>query len=213
MGSLTRKLMAGTAAVGAVFAVCSTQALAGVPLAPADLAVTARELPGFAHARRFLEATTSAFAWAHSGVGGTWTSYQEEVPLLEASGFQEGVQAGFTGRRREHGRRPREAASQVALFASDAAAQRESERSIGVLSSEVGAELIHFAVPGIPGATGIGSFSAREHSGVGNVLFRTGRCAIAVGDALRWAGSAAQVDRAPIAGALALYRRTRPVCA
>jgi hypothetical protein len=213
MGPITGAGCRVAAATGLLLAVLSAQALGALPIAPAHLALPRRDLPGFAHAERFTETTTSPFTWAHTTGFGTWTAEQEEVSLLEGSGFLEGVETAFRSRRHARGG-ARGAVAQVAVFATAAAAVTETLRSVAAGAAEDGPSVVRFAAPAIPGAAGVAAAIRPPHrGGAANVFFSTGRCAIVVGEGIAGARRTAQLERAPRAGALALYRRARSACA
>lgn len=212
MGSTGGRARAVVALTGLALAVLAPQALAALAVAPSHLELPARDLPGFAHTVRFTETTTSAFVWAHATGFGTWTSRQEEVTLLEGSGFLEGVETGFSSPRHARGG-SRGAVAQVAVFETAAAAVSETARSVAADAAEVGPSVVRFALPAVPGAAGLAaSIRPPEHGGSANVFFSTGRCAAVVGDGIARARSAAQLEPAALGGALALYRRSRSAC-
>jgi hypothetical protein len=59
----------------------------------------------------------------------------------------------------------------------------------------------------------VDQFTPGKRGATGNVLFSTGRCFFVVGDLVHDARTSAQGTKAPIAGATALYKRTKHVCA
>lgn len=187
-------------------------ALAAGPLPTARLVTRGSEMPGFAGARTSLNAYFSAFTWGHRG-SGTWTESEEEASSLRALGFEQGVEELFLGRRREsHGRHP-EAASEALVFATAASAQSELRAFVADgLAKYARNGLREFPGPAIPGSLELDAVQGGRRGSVGNVFFSTGRCLFVVGNFVYDAKSRAQVVRAPVAGALALYRRNRRLC-
>jgi hypothetical protein len=178
-----------------------------------QLVARVRDLPGFAGARATLEHTTSPFTWAHNTNPGTWTEAQVEATNLQSLRFEEGAEAFFTGSAPEAHGLHREAISQGVVFATAAAAQSELRTSVeGALKIFSRKGLLQGADPAIPGAVNLGNFTSGHRGGSDNVFFSTGRCFFVVGDSVHNTTSRAQADRAPVAGALALYRRDRRLC-
>jgi len=203
---------AGLLALLWLLAGCAS-ALADLPIPPQLLVVRVAEMPGFAPASVQSSSTASAFEWAH-GAPGTWTEAQEEASLLESLGFQEGVREYLLAKRREGRGAHREAVSEAAVLPTASAAESALRQSFAnSLRAFEARGLAQFADRAIPGALGLGNFSAGRSGGDGNVFFATGRCFFVVGDAVHDARTRAQENRGPLAGALALYRRARHLCA
>jgi hypothetical protein len=186
--------------------------VAATPI-PANLLVAhAGDLPGFAGAKRQLFSTTSASEWAR-GRGNTEAEAKQETSELQQAGFQEAAEAFFTGRREGH--RRREAVSDTWVLASAQVAMNWFNtiisRSLPSFQKEPGFK--RSTVKAIPGSIGLGNFVSKRRSGAGNVFFTTGRCVFVVGDFVHRASTRAQVDRAPVAAAISIYRRAKGSCA
>jgi hypothetical protein len=178
------------------------------PIPPSQLVAHARELPGFKGAKVTLDWSTSALEWGHF-ISESDAEAKNTTALLLGEGFQEGVQAFFRGRR-ETGNRHREALSEALLFATPSAAEHMLRANVQALERR---GFKRSAVPSIPGAVGLDVFNPNRHGGGGNVLFSSGRCFFLIGNSIHDASTRAQLDRAPIAAAVALYGRTKQSCA
>jgi hypothetical protein len=162
-----------------------------------------------------LEHTTSPYTWAHNTGGSrTWTEAQEEATNLEGLGFEEGAQGFYEGPTRESHGFHREAVSVAEVFATAAAAETEMRDSVSSARTNYEApEGVEVTDRAIPGAVTMGNFSPRRPGATDNVFFITGRCFFLIGNAVHSARSRAAAARAPLAAALALYRRDKRLCA
>jgi hypothetical protein len=203
------KLAAALIAVICVGAT-SAPAMAVAPtVPPAELVAHTNELPGFAGAKVTLDWSASAFEWGRFLAEGEAEAKRVTAVLLR-DGFQEGAQAFFRGRR-ESGNRHREGLSEAAMFATVPAAEQALVANVSHTLKLHGFK--RFLVPSIPGAVGADLFNPHRRGGGGNVLFSTGRCYFLVGNSIHDAKTRAQLDRAPVAAAAALYARTKQLCA
>jgi hypothetical protein len=183
------------------------------PLPAAQLVARVHDLPGFAGARVHLSSTRSAFTWAHQGQG-TWTQDEVQTSTLRTLGFEQGVEAFFTATAREAHGHHREAVSEALVFPTASSAESALKASVPEALSVYGKQgMREFPGPAIiPGSISLDAFSPGVRGRAGNVFFSTGRCFFVVGDFVYSATTRAQADRAPLAGALALYRRDRRLC-
>ena len=190
-----------------------TAAQAG-PLPVQKLVSRSGDLPGLAGAQSYLTSTSSPFEWAHSQHGGTWTEAQEEATILQTLGFEEGVRRAFLARSSEGHGKHREAVSETVVLSSATNAQEAMAAAVAtfVRQSRKPA-LFELSDRAIPSAMVLGNLTPGRRGGDGNVFFTSGRCLFVIGDYLYTASSRAQVDRAPLAAALALSRRERVLCA
>jgi hypothetical protein len=206
------KLAAALVAVICV-AVTSAPAMAvAPPVLPSLLVARTHDLRGFGSAKVSFYWTASAVEWAH-GRGQSEAEAKSETAGLLAQGFQEGAEAVFTGRRERGGKR-REAVSDGYVFATVAGAEHFLRALVAEsLNAYPKRGLEHFAVPSIPGAVGAGDFVSGRRGVTGNVFFGSGRCVFVVGNAIHGSTTRAEGKRAPIAAAVAIYARTKQVCA
>jgi hypothetical protein len=185
----------------------SASAHATLPVRAADLVPHVSELPGYKHARMSLQATASAFKWAHTTNQGTWSEAQLEANGLEALGFEEGAVAYYHLGRFRHGSFRREAAAEAIVVSTPehaGALMRSFTRELRRGAASEGVQVS--SDPDIPGSVEVGGFTARK-GGYDNVLFTSGRCVFLIGDFLRDARSLAEAMRAPRAAALAVEAR------
>ncbi len=193
-------LLIAVACAGAL----ASPAVAAAAPAPGLLVLSKHELPGFVRARVRLNVTTSPGLYA--------ADYMPDAPPQGAAqlvrlGFQEGVQATFSARRRE-------ALSEAVVFGSaQSAEQALAEASARTLSSSEAASLTQSPVPGIPGAVAFADSQAGQPGGTDTVLFASGRCLLTLSDRIFDASPRARVDRAPLAGAYVLDERVEHICA
>jgi hypothetical protein len=182
-----------------------TRCAASSVIAPALLVVRPRDLPGFAGAKGRLYSTTSAFELAHEGENSS-SEAESEAAYLTREGFREGVEESFH-------QADREGVSEALVFDSARAAKHQLITSVAQdLREYEKASLKRFVAAGVPGSVGLGNFNPGKRGATGNVLFSTGRCFFLVGDLVHDAITSAQGTKAPIAGAKALYKRTKRVC-
>jgi hypothetical protein len=184
------------------------------PLPVQKLVARPGDLPGLAGAQSYLTSTSSPFEWAHGQQGGTWTEAQEEATTLQTLGFEEAVRRAFLARTSEAHGKHREAVSEAVVLPSATNAQAAMVASAATfVKQSTKPSLFEFGDRAIPNAMVLGNLTPGRRGGDGNVLFTSGRCYFVIGDYLYAARSRAQVDRAPLAAALALYRRERVLCA
>ena len=209
---MLRRGTAAAAGLAALTGPATGVSEAALPLAPTQLVVRVRELPGLSPGKSHLTATSSASKWAHEGFG-TRTELRDEAALLEREGFSEGARERLEAKRPEGAGRHREALSEVAVVATPAGASAELGISLHEGErSKAGPGFVRFAVPHPAGAFGIGSFTGNGHGADANVFFTVGRCFFAVG-VHAWHGPpAATLERIPIAGAVALAHRAAKSC-
>lgn len=187
--------------------ICSTCIASGPPIAPAQLVARPKDLPGFARAKSKLRWTTSAEVFVDRFTEDTPVEAAAEIPMLVHAGFQEGVEESFRAAGRE-------GVSEALVFSSTQGAKDQLVTSVAeALKEYEKASLRRFVDPGIPGSTGLGNFTPGKRGATGNVFFSTGRCFFVIGDLVHDARTSAQGAKAPIAGATALYRRAKHVCA
>ena len=181
-------------------------ALAAAAIAPRSLVAHPADLPGFTSAKPKLRSATSPSRYARVVLGERSREARSEVARLKRQGFREGVEELFSGAQGE-------ALSFALVLGSAAAARQELQHSKReALKAEVTAVIERYSVPAVPGAFAFSAVEAGHPSAVANVLFATGRCFLLVGDSLRDADSE-QAAAAPLAGATALSRRVRGLCA
>jgi hypothetical protein len=93
------------------------------------------------------------------------------------------------------------------VFATPSGAQRELVRSLAEsLSSQGSARIARFTVPGVPTARGFTATTGSQHAT--NVVFRSGRCMLLIGDIGKQSGLPATVK----AAVRAVYRRVAGSC-
>ncbi len=118
---------------------------------------------------------------------------------LTSEGFIQGVTVNTSGADGGQG------GSSVTELGSPAEASREQHASVQEAALEQGgAAVSHFAVPGIPGSTGIVALAPAGGQSTANLYFHEGRCALWVGDETSKPGYRAAVT----AAAVAIYART-----
>jgi hypothetical protein len=93
------------------------------------------------------------------------------------------------------------------VLATPSAAQRELVRSLAEsIASQGDARIVRFTVPGVPTARGFTATSGADRAT--NVVFRSGRCMLLIGDIGRQSGLPAAVKTA----VRAVYRRIAATC-
>jgi hypothetical protein len=118
---------------------------------------------------------------------------------LTSEGFVQGVTVNTSGADGGQG------GSSVTELRSPAAAAREQHASVREAGlAQGGAAVSHFAVPGIPGSTGIVAAAPPGGQSTANLYFHEGRCALWVGDET----SKSDYRAAVIAAAASIYART-----
>jgi hypothetical protein len=181
-------------------------ALAATPIPPALLVVHPQDLPGFFGAKSTLSSAMSALLYAQQS-GDTPQEAEVEVTHLQSEGFYEGVSEILA-------KAQNEAVSNALVFDSAQSAKHELIANLSEdLKSHAKDGLKRFHVPAIPGSVGLDQLQNGKPGAAGNVLFVTGRCFLLVGDVVRDALSRRQGIKAPIAGAIVLYRRIKHLCA
>ncbi|MGO8907563.1 MAG: hypothetical protein ACLQMH_18355 [Solirubrobacteraceae bacterium] len=184
----------------------SAPASAAAAIPPGSLVARPADLPGFATASTKVRSATSPSRYASVVLGERPSQARSEAVRLKRKGFREGVQELLSGPQGE-------ALSFALVLGSARIAEQEFQNSRRAdLKGQGGAMVDRFAVPAIPGSLGFSAAEAGHSFAAANVLFATGRCFFVVGDSL---GSATreQAASAPLAGATALYRRVRGLCA
>jgi hypothetical protein len=180
-------------------------ALAATPIPPKLLVVHPQDLPGFLGAKSTLSSATSALLYAQQS-GDSPQEAEVEVTHLQSEGFNEGVSETLA---KAHN----EAVSNALVFDSTQSAKHELMANLSEdLKSHAKDELKRFHVLAIPGSVGLDQFQNGKPGAAGDVLFSTGHCFLLVGDVIREASSREQGIKAPIAGAIALYKRIKNVC-
>lgn len=178
--------------------------LAAVVIPPTALVAHPRDLPGFSGAKHSIRSAISAIDYARIVLEDGQAEAQTEALHLATEGFQEGMTESFKG---SHG----EAVSDALVFSSARGAKQELLTNVSEsLRAHHGGR---FTVGSIPGSVGFNSFVTGHLGASADVLFATGRCYVEVGDAVPTASTGAIGARAPIAGATALYRRVKHLCA
>jgi hypothetical protein len=93
------------------------------------------------------------------------------------------------------------------VFATPSAAQRELLRSLAEsLASQGSARITRFSIPGVPTARGFSATTGSQRAT--NVVFRSGRCMLLIGDIGKQSGLPATVK----AAVRAVYRRVAGRC-
>lgn len=173
------------------------------------LLVRPGEMPGFGAAKVHLYAAKSAPRYVHRLLQEKPSAEAaKKIARLEAEGFREGVAAIFI---MPH--ETAEALTRTLLIGSARFARRwEHEEFRNVLGAlRKYSRTIRFAAPGIPGSTAIVSVVPGRSGGAVNLYFTSGNCVFAVADYLA-NGSVSQLKMSVLAGATAVYRRTKTSC-
>ena len=162
-----------------------------IAVAVAALLVRPGEMPGFSlDGPRQVSAQPSDFA-----------PTPKDETRFRADGFADGGTQHLRGTRGAIG------ISAGFVFATPSAAQRELVRSLAEsLASQGSARIARFTVPGVPTARGFTATTGSEHAT--NVVFRSGRCMLLIGDIGRQSGLRA----AATAAVRAVYRRVAGGC-
>lgn len=181
----------------------SVPAVATAAIRPSLLVARPRDIPGFYGAKHSLRSATSAVDYAQLVLGDGPAETHRESLHLTREGFEEGTTEFFSD---THG----EAVSDALVFSSARGAKQELTAAVS--------EDIHahhegrFTVALIPGSVGFSSFKVGHLGASADVLFSIGRCYLEVGNAVPGASTRTEGIRAPITGAMTLYRRVKHLC-
>lgn len=177
------------------------------PIPPATLVPSASQLPGFAHAKFTIHATTSIDFYVEEFTEDSRLQEVAESSELQRLGFEEASEEYFTAPGRE-------GVAEAVVLNSPASAI--SEFTTSLRSDHASFEkrgLVQAPVPGLPGAVALGDFVGGRRGATDNVLFTSGRCFLLVADRLPHASNRAQGARAPVAAAKALAVSAKSACA
>ena len=157
----------------------------------AALLVRPGEMPGFGFdGPRTVSAQVNDFA-----------PTPKDATRFRADGFADGATQQLRGTRGATG------ISVGFVFATPAAAQRELMRSVAEsLASQGSARIARFTLPGVPTARGYTATTGSQRAT--NVVFRSGRCMLLIGDIGRQSSLPAAVK----AAVRAVYRRIAGSC-
>jgi hypothetical protein len=178
-------------------------------VAPQRLVATVSWFPDLGQPESRLRATRSASGWAFGILEDPPANGRQEVARLKREGFVEGVHRAITGGK---GR----AFSGALVLRTAHAATRESETKASEEQRELGAGVVRFAIPTIPGGIGLtqphppAAFTPAESQT--SVVFAVGRCTLGVGLRLAPPSSQSAVQHAAIAAAVRLRKAVRHAC-
>jgi len=193
-------------AVGCAIAVCSP-ALGAKSIAPASLALRPSELPGFEGVTAEVKSTSSPAAGAEvlleAGDGAKLKREGFEQAVVDEFGSEADGSAVSTG----------------GVFRSAHGAGQLFDEAVSKARRETGSSP-RFTVAAIPRSFGVRE-TIPSPSGSGQqlttgVLFSTGRCYVEVATdfaSTQASSTPTRVEGAAIAGATAVYRRIKPLCA
>jgi hypothetical protein len=175
------------------------------PPSPSALVAHAAELPGFGAAKAKIRSASTAYRYLHVVLEEPSVQARRKASKLERRGFREGVRELLSASQGE-------ALSIAIVFDRRRGAREEFNKSVAESrKAQGGATITPLATPAIPGASAFTAAEPGHPGGAANVLFTSGRCFFLVGDFLRTAPPD-QLGAAPLAGATALYERTRALC-
>jgi hypothetical protein len=162
-----------------------------IAVAAAALLVRSGEMPGFGFdGPRMVSEQVNVFA-----------PTPNDAKRFRADGFAQGATQQLRGAGDAIG------ISVGFVFASPSGAQRELLRSLAEsLASQGSARIARFTVPGVPTARGFTATTGSQHAT--NVVFRSGRCMLLIGDIGRQTSLPAAVK----AAVRAVYRRVASSC-
>jgi hypothetical protein len=169
------------------------------------------DLPGFAGARVKRWSISSPKAFAEFSFDFRKGAEARRYAALKRDGFQQGVLEALT-------KGDALATSQAAVFRTPYGATEAFKAEVAPLLIKPSAD-IRFRIPAIPGVFAVLELNLGDPPGYlqnADILFSTGRCLedVAMGVFTRKPYSTArQVDSAATAGATALYRRVKRLCA
>jgi hypothetical protein len=178
-------------------------------IAPQRLVATISWFPDLGQPESRLRATRSASGWAFGILEDPPANGRREVARLKREGFVEGVHRAITGGKGA-------AFSGALVLRTGHAATRESEAKATEEQRELGAGVVRFALPTIPGGIGL----TQPHPPVAltagesqtSVVFAVGHCTLGVGLRLAPPSSQSAVQHAAIAAAVRLRKAVRQAC-
>jgi len=178
-------------------------------IAPERLVATISWFPDLGQPESRLRATRSPSGWAFGILEDPPANGRQEVARLKREGFVEGVHRAITGGKGK-------AFSGALVLRTAQAATRESETKASEEQHELGAGVVRFALPTIPGGIGL----TQPHSPTAltpgesrtSVVFAVGRCTLGVGLGLAPPSSQSAVQPAAIAAAVRLRKAVRHAC-
>lgn len=183
-------------------------------IAPASLVPRPLELPGFGFAQTTIQSATTPQKYVEKLLEDNPAEVRKEARLLGREGFREGVRELFST---EH----TEATAITAVFSGPRGAKGELGRATSEeLKYTPAAE--RFQDPAVPGSLGfLAAGSTKASAGhpsepfrYANLFFRSGRCMFFIGDTFSGASATnEELERAPLAGATALFARIKHLCA
>jgi hypothetical protein len=178
-------------------------------IAPQRLVASISQFPDLGQPESRLRATRSASGWAFGILGDPPANGRQEVARLKREGFVEGVHREITGGKGQ-------AFSGALVLGTAHAATRESETKASEEQHDLGAGVVRFALPTIPGGIGLTQahppmpLTPGESST--SVVFAVGRCTLGVGLRLAPPSSQSTVQHAAIAAAVRLRKGVRHAC-
>ncbi len=172
---------------------------------PAKLVAHPSDLPGFRYGEFETKAWTSPARFLQQGAEDTAAEARVDLPRLRFEGFVEAVQEDFANQGAA-------GVSVTIVLGGAKAARRELEANATAerAAPEPATSFVASGVPASEGFTGVQEEGRRRYA---DVMFTVGRCFIGIGNAWYGASSEYEATLAPIAGARAVYRRTRRLCA
>jgi hypothetical protein len=201
---MSRARVAGIASV--VGATLSLAGVAGAAVPTGVLVAHPAELPGFATAKVKIRSASTPYRYAKVVLEDKHGEAMRQAAKLSRKGFREGVSELLSGSSGE-------ALSVAVVFRTRRSAREEFKRSLAeTLKAQGKAPIERVTVGAIPGAYAFSVAEPGQPGGAANVLFASGRCYFLIGNFLRSA-PAQQLSVAPIAGATAVYQRSKRLCA
>src|ERR1017187_6296243 len=193
-----------------VFLASAVPASAGArfAIAPQRLVATISWFPDLGQPESRLRATRSASGWAFGILEDPPANGRQEVARLKREGFVEGAHRVITGGKGQ-------AFSGALVLGTAHAATRESETKASEEQSELGAGVVRFALPAIPGGIGLTQPhppAALPGESQTSVVFAVGRCTLGVGLRLAPPSSQSAAQHAAIAAAVRLREAVRHAC-
>jgi hypothetical protein len=209
-----RQRIALLSAIASLFAVLFAATVpasgeARFAIAPQRLVAMSSWFPELGQPESSLSATRSASGWAFGILGDPPANGRQEVARLKREGFVEGVHQEITGGKGQ-------AFSGALVLGTAHAASRESETKASEEQHELGAGVVRFALPAIPGGIGLTQPNPPAALTPGesqtSVVFAVGRCTLGVGLHLAPPASRKSVQQSAIAVAVRLHKAVVLTC-
>jgi hypothetical protein len=178
-------------------------------IVPQRLVASASWFPDLGQPESSLRATRSASGWAFGILEDPPANGRQEVARLKREGFVEGVHQEITGGKGQ-------AFSGALVLGTAHAATRESETKASEEQRELGAGVVRFALPTIPGGIGLTQphppAALTPGESQTSVVFAVGRCTLGLGLRLAPPSSQSAVQHAAIAAAVRLRKAVSRTC-